>query len=98
MRKAIALLLVIALSGFGCQKGEKAGSDDKSEAVRVGLVLSVGGLGVREGAAVILFGQAGVDEAAAVAASLAVYIVTTVLTGLLGGLIYLARGMLGMRE
>ena len=62
------------------------------------LPISVGGLGVREGTAIILFGQAGVDEAAAVAASLAVYIVTTVLTGLLGGVIYLARGMLGMRE
>ena len=59
--------------------------------------ISIGGLGVREGMAVILFSQAGVDEAAAFAASLGVYLVSTVLAGMLGGLIYLAQGTLGLR-
>jgi uncharacterized membrane protein YbhN (UPF0104 family) len=61
------------------------------------LPISIGGLGVREGMAVILFTQASVDEAAAVAASLGVYMVSTMLPGLLGGLIYLAQGALGLR-
>jgi uncharacterized membrane protein YbhN (UPF0104 family) len=61
------------------------------------LPISVGGLGVREGMAVFLFAQAGVDKPAAVAASLAVYVVSTVLTGLLGGLVYLAQGARGLR-
>jgi hypothetical protein len=47
--------------------------------------------------AVVLFTQAGVDEAAAFAASLGVYLVSTVLAGMLGGLIYLAQGTLGLR-
>jgi uncharacterized membrane protein YbhN (UPF0104 family) len=59
--------------------------------------ISIGGLGVREGMAVFLFTQVGVDDAAAFAASLAVYLVSTALPGLLGGLIYLARGTLGLQ-
>jgi uncharacterized membrane protein YbhN (UPF0104 family) len=61
------------------------------------LPVSIGGLGVREGMAVLLFTQAGVGEAAAVAASLGVYLLSTVLAGLLGGLIYLAQGARGLR-
>ncbi|MGD9099906.1 MAG: lysylphosphatidylglycerol synthase transmembrane domain-containing protein [Anaerolineae bacterium] len=61
------------------------------------LPISIGGLGVREGMAIFLFDQAGVGQAAAVAASLGVYVVSTLLTGLLGGLIYLAQGTLGLR-
>jgi uncharacterized membrane protein YbhN (UPF0104 family) len=61
------------------------------------LPISIGGLGVREGMAVILFTQVGVDEAAAVAASLGVYVVSRVLAGLLGGLVYLAQGARGLR-
>lgn len=59
--------------------------------------ISVGGLGVREGAAKVLFPLAGVDEAAAVAASLGVYLVARLLAGLLGGLIYLMQGARGLR-
>jgi hypothetical protein len=61
------------------------------------LPISVGGLGVREGMAVFLFAQADVDSAAAATASLAVYAISTLLTGLLGGLIYLIQGARGLR-
>jgi uncharacterized membrane protein YbhN (UPF0104 family) len=59
--------------------------------------ISVGGLGVREGAAKVLFPLAGVDEAAAVAASLGVYLIARLLAGLVGGLVYLAQGARGLR-
>jgi uncharacterized membrane protein YbhN (UPF0104 family) len=65
--------------------------------VTLTLPISIGGLGVREGMAVLLFTQAGVGEAAAVAASLGVYLLSTVLAGLLGGLVYLAQGARGLR-
>jgi hypothetical protein len=61
------------------------------------LPISIGGLGVREGVAVVLFKQAGVGEAAAVAASLGVYLLSRILAGLLGGLVYLAQGARGLR-
>ncbi len=54
------------------------------------LPVSVGGLGVRESVAVVLFTQAGVDEAVAAAASLAVYAISTAI-GLFGGLLYLIQ-------
>ena len=60
------------------------------------LPISVGGLGVREGMAVLLFTQAGVDEAVAAAASLAVYAVART-TSLFGGLLYLAQSVRGLR-
>jgi hypothetical protein len=59
------------------------------------LPVSIGGLGVREGMAALLFTQIGVDEALAVAFSLAVYAITR-LTGLLGGLIYLLHNIRGL--
>lgn len=52
------------------------------------LPISFNGLGVREGAFQVLFGTVGVAEAQAVAMSLMYYIVRVV-TGLLGGLVYL---------
>lgn len=52
------------------------------------LPISFNGLGVREGAFQVLFGAVGVGEAQAVAMSLMYYIVRVV-TGLLGGLVYL---------
>lgn len=52
------------------------------------LPISFNGLGVREGAFQVLFGSVGVGEAQAVAMSLMYYIVRVV-TGLLGGLVYL---------
>ena len=52
---------------------------------------------VREWVARALFAQAGVDGAAAVAASLSVYLVSKVLAGLLGGLVYLVQGTRGLR-
>ncbi len=61
------------------------------------LPVSIGGLGVREGMAVVLFTQVGVDEALAVAFSLAVYAVTRV-TSLCGGLLYLLQSVSGLRQ
>ncbi len=61
------------------------------------LPISVGGLGVREGLAVLLFTQAGVDQATAAAASLAVYGISAI-TGLFGGLLYLVQSLRDLRE
>ncbi|HHH41765.1 MAG TPA: flippase-like domain-containing protein [Chloroflexi bacterium] len=61
------------------------------------LPVSIGGLGVREGMAVLLFTQVGVDRAVAVAASLAVYAVSRA-TGLLGGLLYLVQSLRALRS
>lgn len=61
------------------------------------LPISVGGLGVREGVAAVLFTQVGVDEALAVAFSLAVYAITRI-TGLFGGLLFALRSMSGLRQ
>jgi uncharacterized membrane protein YbhN (UPF0104 family) len=61
------------------------------------LPISIGGLGVREGMAVLLFTQVGVDEALAVAFSLSVYAITRI-TGLLGGVIYLSQAIRGLRK
>ena len=51
------------------------------------LIPSIGALGTREGAYVLLFGPAGVSEPVAIAMSLAFYAVN-VLTGVIGGLLY----------
>jgi uncharacterized membrane protein YbhN (UPF0104 family) len=59
--------------------------------------ISFGGLGVREGVAVLLFTQVGVDEALAVAFSLAVYAIAR-LTGLFGGLLYALQSIRGLRR
>ncbi len=61
------------------------------------LPISIGGLGVREGMAVVLFTQVGVDEALAVAFSLAIYAIARV-TGLFGGLIYLLQSIRVLRQ
>jgi uncharacterized membrane protein YbhN (UPF0104 family) len=59
--------------------------------------ISFGGLGVREGVAVLLFTQVGVDEALAVAFSLAVYAIARI-TGLFGGLLYALQSIRGLRR
>lgn len=56
------------------------------------LVPSVGGLGIREGATVLLFTRVGVGEAQALALALA-YDLTLLIIGLIGGTIYLIQGM-----
>lgn len=56
------------------------------------LPISVSGLGVREGAYVLLFGQAGVAAPVALAMSLAFYALN-IATGLIGGLIYAFQGV-----
>lgn len=56
------------------------------------LPVSVSGLGVREGAYVLLFGQAGVAAPLALAMSLAFYVLN-VATGLVGGVIYAVQGL-----
>jgi uncharacterized membrane protein YbhN (UPF0104 family) len=61
------------------------------------LPISIGGLGVREGVAVLLFGQVGVDEALAVAYSLGVWGITRIV-GLLGGFLYLVQSIVGLRQ
>jgi uncharacterized membrane protein YbhN (UPF0104 family) len=61
------------------------------------LPISLGGLGVREGAAVLLFTQVGVDEAMSVAYSLGVYAIARI-TGLFGGLLFLIESIAGLRR
>jgi len=61
------------------------------------LPISISGLGVREGAFVFLFTQAGVPAAMALALSLAFYSVTLG-TGLLGGLVHFTQGLRGLRD
>lgn len=56
------------------------------------LLPAFGGLGVRELTYVTLLGAAGVPQAQALALSLGVYVIT-VATGLLGGLLYLVKGL-----
>jgi len=58
------------------------------------LPISISGLGVREGSYVLLFGKAGVPASMALAMSLLFYALNVV-TGLTGGLIYLARAIRG---
>ncbi len=55
------------------------------------LPISLSGLGVREGAYIYLFSQAGVPPSLALAISLSIYAVT-VATGLIGALIYAVEG------
>jgi uncharacterized protein (TIRG00374 family) len=59
--------------------------------------ISISGFGVREGLYVTLFGQLGVSATSAVALSLAIYSLDFV-TGLAGGVIYFAAGVLGIRK
>jgi uncharacterized protein (TIRG00374 family) len=58
---------------------------------------SVGGLGIREGAYVLLFGQVGVANSQALALALAFDLVLLV-NGLIGALIYLAQGVREVRQ
>ena len=58
--------------------------------------ISIAGFGVREGLYVALFGQLGVEPALAVALSLLTYSLD-ILCGLVGGAVYLAAGVLGLR-
>jgi uncharacterized membrane protein YbhN (UPF0104 family) len=59
--------------------------------------ISFAGLGVREGAFVMLFTRVGVDGEVALSMSLMVYVIGTILPGLIGGLLYLVRGARGYR-
>ncbi|MHB1294780.1 MAG: lysylphosphatidylglycerol synthase transmembrane domain-containing protein [Anaerolineae bacterium] len=61
------------------------------------LPISISGFGVREGAYVVLFGQAGVPADQAVAISLLFY-GANLLTGVVGGVLYILRGARGYRE
>ena len=61
------------------------------------LPISIGGLGLREGVAVLLFTQVGIDEAVAVAYSLSVW-ATTRVAGLMGGVLLLGRSITGLRH
>ena len=59
------------------------------------LPISFAGLGVREGAYVFLFTQAGAVPEVALSMSLLVYVLGTVVPGLIGGIIYVLRGVRG---
>ncbi|MEA3345648.1 MAG: lysylphosphatidylglycerol synthase transmembrane domain-containing protein [Chloroflexota bacterium] len=59
------------------------------------LPISISGLGVRETAFVLLFGQAGVEQPKALALSLAFYGLT-IATGLVGGALYGLEGIRGL--
>ncbi|MFQ6059482.1 MAG: YbhN family protein [Anaerolineae bacterium] len=61
------------------------------------LPISLSGLGVREGAYVFLFAQAGVPAPLALAMSLLFYAVT-VATGLIGGVLYALEGIIGSEQ
>jgi len=61
------------------------------------LPISIGGLGLREGVAVVLFTQVGIDEAVAVAYSLTVWAITRV-AGLFGGVLLLGRSIKDLRH
>jgi uncharacterized protein (TIRG00374 family) len=61
------------------------------------LIPSIGALGTREGAYVLLFGPAGVSEPLAIAMSLAFYAVN-VLTGAIGGILYGAATLGELRD
>jgi uncharacterized protein (TIRG00374 family) len=56
------------------------------------LPVSFAGLGVREGAYVLLFTQAGMPREAALSLSLLVYVVSIFAPGLIGGIIYILKG------
>jgi len=61
------------------------------------VVPSVGGLGIREGATVLLFSRVGVPESQALALALA-YDVLLVASALIGGIVYIRQGMAGLRR
>jgi len=61
------------------------------------VVPSVGGLGIREGATVVLFSRAGVSEPQALALALS-YDVLLVVSALIGGAIYIVQGVTGLRR
>jgi uncharacterized membrane protein YbhN (UPF0104 family) len=61
------------------------------------MVPSVGGLGIREWATVLLFKQVGVDESQALALALA-YDITLLVNGLIGAIIYIRQGMKETRQ
>jgi uncharacterized membrane protein YbhN (UPF0104 family) len=61
------------------------------------VVPSVGGLGIREGATVLLFSRVGVSETQALALALA-YDVLLVASALIGGIIYIRQGVAGLRR
>jgi uncharacterized membrane protein YbhN (UPF0104 family) len=56
------------------------------------LPVSFAGLGVREGAYVFLFTQAGMPRETALSLSLLVYVVSILAPGLIGGVIYVLKG------
>ena len=61
------------------------------------MVPSIGGLGVREGVAPLLFAGVGVPEAGAVALSLALFVLNRG-AGMVGGLVYLAASLRDLRR
>jgi len=61
------------------------------------LLPSVGALGTREGAYVLLFGMAGVPEPIAIAMSLSFYLIN-VFTGAIGGILYMFDALWGLRK
>jgi uncharacterized membrane protein YbhN (UPF0104 family) len=61
------------------------------------LVPSIGGLGIRETAHMLMYGTVGVGDAAATAMGLAQFAAQTLVPGLIGGTMYAIEGMRGLR-
>lgn len=61
------------------------------------LIPSIGALGTRESAYVLLFGSAGIDEPLAIAMSLSFYFIN-VFTGVIGALLYALDSITGLRS
>jgi uncharacterized membrane protein YbhN (UPF0104 family) len=60
------------------------------------LPISVGGLGVREQTYILLYSPLGVPDSAAVAMSLVNYVLTNLVVGVIGGVLYLTEGSSGL--
>ena len=77
--------------GFPIAVGRKFGEDQATNlAALISLPISLNGIGVREGAAVVLFQMAGLTREQAFSIPFLTYVIS-VLISLLGGLIFISR-------
>lgn len=91
----VSLIAMTMLIGQGLEAGAKLSQYvvfvPITSAVLI-LPVSFAGLGVREGAFVVLFTRVGVAQEVALSMSLLVYVIGTILPGLIGGVLYILRG------
>lgn len=62
------------------------------------LLPSVGGLGVREGTSILMYGTVGVSDTLATAMGLMTFGLQTLIPGLVGAILYVRQGALGLRS